>query len=195
MNSICVFCGSNAGSQNAYLESAEKLGTMLAVRNIRLVYGGANVGLMGMVANACMNNGGEVIGVMPRSLVEAEVAHPNLNDLRVVESMHERKALMAKLSDGFISLPGGIGTLEETFEMFTWAQLGIQGKPIGLLNILGFYDKLFEFLQHVVRQDFLMADHLDMLLMDADVQNLLDKLKHFVPQKIEKWRSKKNPTL
>jgi len=163
----------------------------LANQRIELVYGGANVGLMGCVANACLENGGSVIGVIPENLVEMEVAHPELTELRIVESMHERKRVMSKLSDGFISLPGGIGTLEETFEIFTWLQLGLQIKPIGLLNITNFYDHLKSLLKVMVNQNFLLEQHLQMLLMESDIEILLNRLLSYKPVKLDKWFDKK----
>ncbi len=190
MDSICVFCGSHIGRHPSYLESTKRLGAILAKQNMRLVYGGADVGLMGMVANSCLDNGGEVIGVMPKKLVEMEVAHPDLDELRIVESMHERKSTMAELSDAFIALPGGIGTLEETFEMFTWMQLGIQAKPIGLLNINHYYDKLAEFLQNVVNEGFMQGRHLNVLKIESDEQCLVDLLQSDKPDIIDKWGNK-----
>src|SRR5262245_13303074 len=148
MNRLCVFCGSSSGRDPAYRAAAVELGALLAERRIGLVYGGAASGLMGAVAEATRAAGGEVIGVIPRALVEWAVAHTGLSDLRIVSTMHERKALMAELSDGFIALPGGIGTLEEMFEVWTWAQLGSHSKPCALLNVGGFYDRLLAFLDH-----------------------------------------------
>ena len=165
MNRLCVFCGSSPGRNPAYLAAAAELGTVLAKRRIGLVYGGASIGLMGAVADAARAAGGEVIGVIPRALVELEVAHTGLADLRVVASMHERKALMAELSDGFIALPGGIGTLEELFEVWTWGQLGSHRKPCALLNVAGFYDRLLGFLDFVADEAFLRPVHREMLLV------------------------------
>jgi uncharacterized protein (TIGR00730 family) len=190
MKSVCVFCGSSIGREPAYMEAAGKMGKLLADRKIRLVYGGANVGLMGMVAKTCLENNGEAVGVMPRNLVEMEVANDRLTELKVVESMHERKTVMNELSDGFISMPGGIGTLEETFEMFTWMQLGLHNKPVGLLNTLGFFDKLGGFLEHVVKNGFLLQCHLEMLLVDQDEENLLERLLNHRPERIDKWFDK-----
>jgi len=190
MNSICVFCGSHVGEKKEYLEAASQLGKTLAEKKIKLVYGGADVGLMGMVANSCLQNGGKVTGVMPRNLVNMEVAHSRLTELKIVESMHERKALMAELADGFISLPGGIGTLEETLEVLTWSQLGLHSKPIGLLNIQGYYDQLYSFLKHVVDQGFMRSDHLTMLLIDTQEQHLVSKLETYIPTVLSKWADK-----
>ena len=190
MKSICVFCGSSLPEEAAFTEAARKLGALLADRGIRLVYGGADVGLMGAVANACLRNGGSVVGVMPQHLVEMEVAHSGLTDLRVVDTMHERKRVMSELSDGFISLPGGIGTLEETFEMFTWLQLGLHAKPLGLLNPKGYYDHLTKFLAHMVGEGFLMARHREMLLVEPDCQSLLDRFERYEPVIQSKWFDK-----
>lgn len=155
------------------------LGTLLAQRGIGLVYGGASIGLMGAVADAALAAGGEAIGVIPRALAEREVAHDGLTDLRVVGSMHERKAMMAELSDGFIALPGGLGTLEELFEIWTWAQLGSHRKPCAVLNAGGFYDPMLTFLDHVVAEAFISATHRGMLLVDDDAGRLLDKIEGY----------------
>lgn len=183
----CVFAGSSTGHDAKFAEIAACLGRALAKRDIGLVYGGASVGLMGVVADAAQSHGGEVIGVIPRSLVEKEVAHSSLPDLRIVESMHERKALMGELSDGFIALPGGIGTLEELFEVWTWAQLGHHDKPCGLLNVGGFYDGLTSFLDHVVEAAFLKPVHRDMLVVADDVDALLSALFAYRPPCVDKW--------
>jgi uncharacterized protein (TIGR00730 family) len=163
LNSLCVFCGSNPGVDLSFLASAKEVGRLLASQGRRLVYGGGRIGLMGAVADAAIAEGGEVIGVIPRSLLEKEVAHLGLSDLRVVASMHERKATMAELSDGFIALPGGIGTLEEFFEIWTWGQLGLHHKPFGLLNVAGFFDPLLAFLDQLADQRFLRPEHRGML--------------------------------
>lgn len=191
MKRICVFCGSSLGRSSIYQEAARLLGKLLAEQKIELVYGGANVGLMGAVANACLENGGVAIGVIPKNLVNMEVAHDRLSELKIVDTMHERKQVMSDLSDGFLSLPGGIGTLEETFEMFTWLQLGLQIKPMGLLNIAGFYDDLSRMLQKMVAESFLLDAHRNMLLVDSDVGTLLDKLVRFKPVKLDKWFDRK----
>ena len=158
MRSVCVFCGSNPGRRPEYLAGAADLGRTLAARGLRVIYGGAHVGTMGALADAVLAAGGEVIGVIPGLLVDAEVAHPGLTDLRVTGSMHERKAMMADLSDGFIALPGGLGTLEEFAEIVTWAQLGLHAKPTGLLNLLGYYDGLLGFLDHATAERFVRPD-------------------------------------
>jgi uncharacterized protein (TIGR00730 family) len=184
---ICVFSGSNLGQDPAYREVALNLGSLLAREGLGLVYGGASVGLMGAVADAVRQAGGEVIGVMPRSLVAREVAHTGLEDLRVVGSMHERKALMAELSDGFIAMPGGIGTLEELFEVWTWGQLGSHTKPCALLNVRGFYDRLLGFLDHVVDDGFLKPVHRGMLIVEEDPEALLRAIRGYVPPTASKW--------
>ena len=173
---ICVFCGSSLGARPEYQAAAKRLGATLARRDIGLVYGGASVGLMGEVADAVIQAGGETIGVLPKALAELEIAHESLSELRIVASMHERKAQMADLSDAFIALPGGIGTLEETFEVWTWSQLGFHAKPVGLLNVAGFYDGLQGFLDSLVREAFVKPQHRAILCADEDPDNLIDKL-------------------
>lgn len=188
---LCVFCGSSAGRSPAYVEAAVGFGEALAAAKIGLVYGGASVGLMGAVADAAQARGGEVIGVIPQSLVDLEVAHAGLGDLRIVGSMHERKALMADLSDGFIALPGGIGTLEELFEVWTWAQLGHHGKPCGLLNVGGFYDGLSAFLDHVVAEAFLKPVHRRMLIVEHNAAAMLAAVLAYSPPAATKWIGRK----
>jgi uncharacterized protein (TIGR00730 family) len=184
---ICVFCGSSPGSNSKYKESAARLGDTLTECGITLIYGGSNIGLMGEIANAMIRKNGNVIGVIPRVLVEKEVAFTKLQDLRVVASMHERKALMADMADGFISMPGGFGTLEETIEMLTWTQLGIHEKPIGLMNVDGYFDRLFDFIDHMVSEGFLVEDFRNMVLMDENPGDLLEKMTKFAPPQIDKW--------
>ena len=173
MRSVCVFCGSNPGRRPEYLAGAADLGRTLARREIRVVYGGARVGVMGALADAVLAAGGEIIGVIPGLLVEAEVAHAGLTELHVVDSMHERKAIMAGLAGGFIALPGGLGTLEEFAEIVTWAQLGLHAKPTGLLNLLGYYDGLLRFLDHATQERFVRPDHRDMILAGPSAPELL----------------------
>ena len=173
---ICVFCGSSVGRAPAYARAAAALGAELARRGVGLVYGGASVGLMGVVADACLENGGEVIGVLPEALAELEIAHEGLAELRIVNSMHERKKQMADLSDAFIALPGGIGTLEETFEIWTWSQLGVHRKPVGLLNVAGYYDQLSAFMDHVVDEGFVKPMHRAILLANEDPAALIEAL-------------------
>lgn len=187
MNRICVFCGSNPGNDPAYRAAAVSLGETLAARGIGLVYGGASVGLMAVVADTVLARGGEVVGVIPQMLVDKEIAHSGLTALHVVESMHARKRRMADLSDGFVALPGGVGTLEELFEIWTWAQLGSHAKPVGLLDVAGFYDLLGRFLDHVVAEGFMRAAHRDMLLRAEEPGALLDAFAAWTPPIVHKW--------
>ncbi|PAU86569.1 TIGR00730 family Rossman fold protein [Pseudomonas sp. WN033] len=184
---ICVFCGSSSGNRPDYLEAANQLGTALAKAGIGLVYGGAQVGLMGEVANAALAAGGEVIGVIPKALVDRELAHEGLTELKVVGSMHERKAMMAELSDGFIALPGGVGTFEELFEVWTWAQLGHHRKPCAVFNVSGYYDKLIDFLDHCVEQGFFKPVYRDMLIVEPSVESLLQAVSDYQPPSVVKW--------
>ncbi|HOI15563.1 MAG TPA: TIGR00730 family Rossman fold protein [Geobacteraceae bacterium] len=186
MRRICVFCGSSPGARPEYLDAAVHLGHTLARNNIGLVYGGARVGIMGRVAESVLEKGGDVIGVIPKALVEKEVAFTGLADLRVVDSMHDRKALMADLADGFIALPGGLGTIEEFFEVVTWAQLGIHSKPCGLLNINQYFRKLMDFLDHTVTERFVEREHRSMVLMDDDPERLLRKFEAYQPPLTDK---------
>ncbi|WP_328606517.1 TIGR00730 family Rossman fold protein [Amycolatopsis sp. NBC_00345] len=172
---VCVFCGSSMGLSPVYAEAASALGKLLAQRGIGLVYGGASVGTMGAVADAALAAGGEVIGVIPEALSRVEIAHAGLTELHVVADMHQRKAKMAALSDAFLALPGGAGTLEELFEVWTWAQLGLHGKPIGLVDVAGYYAPLMSFAEHMVTEGFLGADYRDLLTIDADAAKLLDR--------------------
>jgi len=172
---ICVFTGSRHGARTDYADAAKQLGRVLAERSYGLVYGGGNVGLMTVIADAVLDLNGHVTGVIPDSLVSKEVAHQGLTDLRVVQSMHERKALMAELSDGFIAMPGGIGTMEEFFEVLSWAQLGIHEKPCGLLNVAGYYDPLIQFLDRAVADDFIKPKHRALLIVESEPAKLLDR--------------------
>ena len=189
MKSVTVFCGSSAGSEEIYRTEAEQLGKTLAKQNIKLIYGGAKVGLMGAVANAVLKAGGEVIGVLPRFLRSKEIAHDGLTELILVESMHERKTKMHQLSDGVIALPGGFGTLEELFEMLTWAQLGLHKNPIGLLNVNGYYDALILLVQSMVDKGFLKMVNQQMLLPSNNVFELLQIMKEYVAPEVGKWIS------
>ncbi len=184
---VCVFCGSSPGLGAHYLDGARRLGSALAKRGLGLVYGGASVGLMGAVADAALAAGGQVTGVIPSALVSKEVAHPGLSDLRVVASMHERKATMADLADAFIAMPGGIGTLEETFEILTWAQLGLHRKPCGFLDVANYYQPLLSFIDHGIAQRFIRPEHRQVFLVDADPDGLLDRLSVYAPPSVEKW--------
>ncbi len=187
MKRICVFCGSSGGARPEYADAARRLGTAMARRGIALVYGGGRVGLMGTIADAVMQEGGEVVGIIPHGLVVREAAHETVTDLRVVNSMHERKALMQTLSDAFISMPGGMGTIEETCEMMTWAQLGIHRKPCAVLNIEGYYDPMLTFFDHGVREGFIRPEHRMLLVEGRDPENLLDLLAAYEPPVLQKW--------
>lgn len=187
---ICVFCGSNLGIRPEYGAAARQLASLLVDRRIELVYGGGNVGLMGVLADAVLAQGGRVIGVIPESLLALEVGHRGLSELRVVGSMHERKALMSDLSDGFIAMPGGFGTFEEFCEVLTWSQLGIQQKPCALLNTLGYYDPLLGLFDLAVRERFLHPSNRKLVLDDAEPARLLDKMGEFQPAKVAKWIAK-----
>lgn len=189
MQRICVFCGSSKGVKQEYAVGARELGLVLAKQNIDLVYGGGHVGLMGIVADAAMSAGAKVIGVIPRCLADKEVAHQGLTELKIVQTMHERKAQMSELSDGFIAMPGGFGTLEELFEVITWAQLGIHHKPFGLFNIAGYFDKLIEFLDYQVEQGFVPQRHREMIIVSDEAEQLLELLTGFQPVAQEKWAS------
>jgi len=190
MKNITVFCGSSFGSNEIYKEQATLLGKTLAKQNIQLIYGGADVGLMGAVADGALNENGKVVGVLPRFLQSKEIAHKNLTDLILVETMHERKTKMNDLCDGVIVLPGGYGTLEEFFEMITWAQLGLHKKPIGVLNIDGFYDDLIKLVQTMVDKGFLKQVNRDMLLISDNIDELLDQIRNYQAPSVGKWISK-----
>jgi uncharacterized protein (TIGR00730 family) len=187
MKSICVFAGSNSGARGQYRAIARELGRTLAQRNMGLIYGGARVGLMGAVADAVLAASGHVTGIIPDALVAKEVAHTGLSELRVVKSMHERKAAMSDLSDGFIALPGGWGTLEEFFEVLTWAQLGLHQKPCGLLNVEGYFDRLLAFLGHAVDEGFLQREYAAMIPVSSSPSTLLDMMAAYRAPEIEKW--------
>jgi uncharacterized protein (TIGR00730 family) len=187
MNRICVYCGSSPGKQPIYREAARSLGHELAARGLGLVYGGASLGVMGAVADAALERGGEAIGIIPYALATKEVSHSGLSDLFVVESMHERKAKMAELSDGFIALPGGWGTIEEIFEMLTWAQLGFHEKPCGLLNVATYFDPLFAFLENAIDQQFVKEEFRPMMMMDDRPASLLDRFAAYRAPRVKKW--------
>jgi uncharacterized protein (TIGR00730 family) len=187
MKRLCVFCGSSPGTNPAYAEAAAAMGTLLAQRGIGLVYGGGNVGLMGTIADAALAAGGEVIGVIPQALADREVAHHGVTDLRVVDSMHTRKAMMADLSDGFIAMPGGVGTFEEFFEAVTWTQLGVHRKPCGLLNVAGFYTPLAIFIDQAVSEGFIRPAHRAMIVVDDHPARLLDSLSAIDLPDVPKW--------
>jgi len=187
MKSIAVYCGSSSGSQALYTQQAQTMGQELARRGLTLVYGGGRVGLMGAVADATLGAGGRVIGVIPKFLADKELAHTSCTELHVVDTMHQRKLLMADLADGFVAMPGGFGTLEELFEVLTWGQLGLHGKPVGLLNVAGFYDPLLALLDHMVGQAFLRLENRQQLLQNAAVPDLLEAMSTYRPQRLEKW--------
>ncbi len=186
MQSVCVFCGSSFGDKPIYRELAERLGRTLAARGLTLVYGGGNVGLMGVVADAALDAGGRVVGVIPQALVDWEVAHDGLTELIVVQSMHERKARMAEAADAFIALPGGYGTFEEFCEVLTWSQLGLHRKPCGVLNVEGYYDPLLALFERAVQDRFLAVEQRDLVLADTDVNALLDRVASYQPVEIMK---------
>jgi hypothetical protein len=187
MNSICVFCGSSVGKRENYILQAHQLGKIIADKEMTLVYGGGNIGVMREIANSTLNAGGRVIGVMPQHIVDKEVSHHGLTELYIVKSMHERKAMMAELSDGFIALPGGFGTIDEIFEVMTWNQLEIINKPTGLLNIDGYFDHLIAFIRHAVDEKFVREEHKQNLIVETDAKLLIEKLESFEPKKAEKW--------
>ena len=187
LRAICVFCGSNVGSRPEFAEAAEQVGQLLAERGIRLVYGAGNVGMMGVLADAALAAGGQVIGVIPQMLVDKELAHRQLTDLRIVGSMHERKALMAELSDAFIALPGGLGTYEELCEVLTWGQLGLHHKPCGCLNVCGYFDPLDRLLDHAVAEGFLRQEQRRLLVSSGKPDELLELLARHQPPREEKW--------
>jgi uncharacterized protein (TIGR00730 family) len=187
MERLCVFSGSSPGAHPDYVRAAEELGGALAAQGIGLVYGGASVGLMGALADAVLDAGGDAIGVIPQALVEREIAHPGIADLRVVGSMHERKALMADLADGFVALPGGMGTLEELFEVYTWTQLGLHSKPLGLLDVRDYFAKLVGFLDHAVAERFLTVEHREMLVVEQRADALIEAFRRWRAPARGKW--------
>ena len=182
MKSICIYCGSSPGASPLYAEAARRLAHEMVADNIGLVYGGAHVGLMGIIADEVLRLGGEATGVIPKALLQKEIGHQGLTRLHIVKDMHERKALMADLSDGFIAMPGGIGTLEELFEVFTWSQLGIHDKPIGLLNVNGFYDGLISFIQHMVSERFLKDQQAGIIMVESNEAALIGRFKSHQPK-------------
>jgi uncharacterized protein (TIGR00730 family) len=187
LHRVCVFCGSNIGKRPAYRDATEQLGALLVERGIELVYGGGNIGLMGVLADAVLAGGGRVIGVIPSFMLAKEVAHTGLTELRIVSSMHERKAIMSDLSDGFIALPGGFGTFEEFCEVVTWSQLGLQSKPCGLLNVENYYAPLLELFDRAVREGFLHEENRRLVLDDENPARLLEKMAEFKVTLVEKW--------
>jgi uncharacterized protein (TIGR00730 family) len=190
MRRLCVFCGSASGTQPEYLASARKLGKSLAAKKIELVYGGGRVGLMGAIADSVLEAGGTVIGIIPERLAAKEIAHNGLTELHVVKSMHERKAAMAEMSDGFIAMPGGFGTIEEFCEVLTWSQLGFQKKPCGLLNTLGFYNTLIELFDDMTKKEFVMKVHRDLVIVSEDPDEMIEKVSNYVHTAPDKWLTK-----
>ncbi len=187
LRAVCVFCGSSPGNDPAYCRAAGELGELLARRGIKLVYGGGNVGVMGALADGALRAGGKVIGVIPHGLTVKEAAHRGVEEMRVVDSMHDRKAMMADLADGFIALPGGLGTLEETFEVITWAQLGIHHKPCAVLNVAGYYDRLIGFINFAVEKGLIRPEHRETILVDDDAERLLDRMSGYESPINERW--------
>ncbi|RZK37040.1 MAG: TIGR00730 family Rossman fold protein [Hymenobacter sp.] len=187
MKSVAVYCGSSSGNQETYTQQAQEMGRELARRGLTLVYGGGCVGLMGTIADAVLAEGGQVIGVIPGFLADKELAHKGCTELHVVETMHQRKLLMADLAEGFVAMPGGFGTLEELFEVLTWGQLGLHGKPVGLLNTLGFYDSLLGLLDHMSAEAFLRSENRNQVLQHANAAALLDAMAQYKPVRLEKW--------
>ena len=187
IRNICVFCGSREGNDHEIITAAEALGSRLAERGIGLVYGGARIGLMGLMAARTLDQGGRVIGVMPRFLQQKEVVHHGLTELITTENMHDRKLVMQERSDAFIALPGGMGTLEELFEIITWLQLGLHSKPVGILNVHGYYDKLLEFMELTVKKGYQPFEQFDLLQVDTHIDGLLDKLEAFRPPRLPHW--------
>ena len=187
MKRICVFCGSSTGLSPVYSSAARDLGKALAEHGLGLVYGGGNIGLMGVIADAVLERRGQAIGVIPQALVDKELAHRGLTDLRIVRSMHERKAMMADLADAFIALPGGYGTLEEFCEILTWTQLGLHAKPSGLLNVEGFYDPFLSLIDHAITEGFIRKEHRSLILVGTEPESLIDQLLHFKPPSAPKW--------
>ncbi len=190
LKTICVYCGSSLGKKDAYATAAKSLAESLVARNITLVYGAASIGIMGTVADQMLKLGGQVIGVIPKALAHKEITHSNLTELYVTQSMHERKMKMAELSDGFIALPGGIGTMEELFEIWTWAQLGFHKNPCGLLNIDGYYNALIQFVDHMQQEQFVKSKHHDLLMIADDPEKLLEKFISYTPPEITQWVEK-----
>jgi uncharacterized protein (TIGR00730 family) len=197
MKNVCVFCGSSAGNRESYKTAARKLGRLLAQRDYTLVYGGSNVGLMAIIADEVLSLGGKVIGVMPDSLIEKEVAHPGLTEFIRSDSMSDRKEIMMKMSDGFIAMPGGVGTLDELFEVMSWNQLGLMSKPLALLNTEQYWDGLLTFLDHTVREDFVRIEHRSNVIAEEDEPSLLDAMENYNPTKLDKmaWISSLRDTM
>ena len=187
MKSLLVYCGANPGTKSIYKETTISLGQEMVKRGMKLIYGGGSLGLMGTIANAVLEAGGEVVGIIPDFLGKMEVGHPNLTEIHVVETMHERKAMMEKLCDGIITLPGGFGSMDELFEILSWSQLGLHSKPVGVLNVNGFYDHLLRQLDHMVEEGFLKQANRDILLISDSIEHLFHLMENYVPQPAFKW--------
>lgn len=187
ISAVCVYCGSNRGARPAFGEVASDFGRLLAERGLRVIYGGGEIGLMGLLADSAMRHGGEVHGVITRALQDKEVGNPHITTLQVVETMHDRKAAMADAADAFVMLPGGLGTLEEFLEVLTWNQLGVHSKPCGILDVEGFFDPLHQMLDDAVEQGFLSGEHRRMMVAERDPQRLLDRLAEWVPARVDTW--------
>ena len=194
MKSICIFCGSNWGHKEEYKVAATELSREIARRGYRLVYGGSSVGLMGACADAALAEGGEVVGILPTALKAKEINHKGLTELHLTDSMHERKAMMAELSDGFISIPGGAGTMDEMFEIWTWGMLGWHDKPSALMNVANYYDDLIRFLDKTVTEGFVKGPHRDMLIVGQGVTDILDRMERYQPPQVSKWIKEKKET-
>ncbi len=192
LKSVCVFCGSNVGARPDYASAARDLGTELVARDFRLVYGGGNVGLMGVIADAVLDAGGHVTGVIPQALAQKELAHPRAQEMHVVGSMHERKAMMSDLSDGFIAMPGGLGTLEEFFEVLTWAQLGFHRKPVGLLNPESFFNPLLAFIDAACEESFIRWSHRQIIISSDQPSEILDMFQSYQAPAVDKWIDRKS---
>ncbi len=187
MKRICVFCGARRGGRPTFAQGARELGTAIAARDLELVFGGGHVGLMGVLADAVLDAGGRAVGVIPHALVERELAHPRVQDMRIVDSMHERKALMAELSDAFVAMPGGLGTLEEFFEALTWSQLGIHSKPVALLNVDNYFDSLLKFVSAAAEEGFIRTEHERLILSASSAAEVMDHIERFRPPTVHPW--------
>jgi uncharacterized protein (TIGR00730 family) len=187
VRTLCVFCGSSGGARPVYADAARRMGDALVAHDITLVFGGGRVGLMGEIARAMLAGGGRVVGVIPKALVRKEIVYEDLTELHIVDSMHERKALMAKRSDGFVAMPGGFGTFEEFCEVLTWSQLGFHRKPVALLNVAGYFDGLLTLFDHAVREGFVRPQHRPLVIADDDPEKLLDRLAAYQPSAVERW--------
>lgn len=190
MKNICVFCGSAVGKNPIYKQTAQELGLLFVKKQIRLIYGGGRVGLMGIMADTVMQNGGKVVGIIPQFLIEMEVAHSRLSEMIMVKTMHERKKRMTDMAQGFVVMPGGIGTMDEFFEVFTWAQLGLHTKPIGLLNTNGFFDKLLAYIDFAVEEGFVKAQSREMMLIETDAEHLIESMQNYEANHVKKWLTK-----